>query len=96
MSFNEQDFVQGIANLRYRTQREPQDDDMIDGKEYAWIVSQFYNRPEIGNGNVTCERCDGFTPRAAMYDCSKIVPIFRPEKQYMICPECLSSLGKLQ
>jgi hypothetical protein len=35
-------------------------------------------------------------PRAAMYDCSKIVPIFRREKQYMICPECLSSLGKLQ
>jgi hypothetical protein len=96
MSFNEQDFVQGIANLRYRTQREPQDYDMIDGKEYAWIVSQFYNRPEIGNGNVPCERCDGFTPRAAMYDCSKIVPIFRREKQYMICPECLSSLGKLQ
>ena len=31
-----------------------------------------------------------------MYDCSKIVPIFRREKQYMICPECLSSLGKLQ
>jgi len=23
MSFNEQDFVQGIANLRYRKQREP-------------------------------------------------------------------------
>ena len=34
MSFKKQEFVQGIANLRYRTQREPQDDDMIDGKEY--------------------------------------------------------------
>ena len=39
MSFNVQDFVQGIANLRYRKQREPQDDDKIDGKEYSWIVS---------------------------------------------------------
>jgi hypothetical protein len=95
MSFNEQDFVQGIANLRYRKQREPQGDDKIDGREYSWIVSQFYNTPETGNGNVPCQRCDGFAARAAMYDCSKILPIFRPEKQYMICPECLSSLGKL-
>jgi hypothetical protein len=92
MASDDQRFVQAIANLRYRTQRQPQDDDRAEGREYMQNVSRYHNN--IDSGNEPCARCEGFGAKGEMYDCSRIVPIFRPGAQHMICLDRLSDLGR--
>jgi len=59
-----------------------------------YLADISYYEKTTAAGDKTCQRCSGLGTMGTMFDCSKIIPICPKDTVYMICPRCLSSLGK--